>query len=163
MTENEPRGPERPHREERYHRHINEKEEEKTEEKDEKNRNEKSWDEKWQRDPINTVAWAVIFIWAGLVLLADTTHWGPNTFPTWWETWAVIMTGAGVILLMSAIARLIMPEHRRPLVGNVILGIVFLGVGLGEMTTIGWGLIGAIALIVIGLVIVLGGIFRNRK
>jgi fatty acid desaturase len=162
MTENEPRGPEDDRREWRHHHRHDEKEEEKTEEKD-SSRNEKNWDEKWRRDPINTAAWAAIFIWAGLVLLGETTKWGPNTFPTWWETWAIIMSGAGVILLLSALARLIMPEHRRPLIGNVILGIIFLGVGLGEMTTIGWGLIGAIALIIIGLVIVLGGIFRKRN
>ena len=157
MTDNEPRGPEKP----RHARYQDEKEEEKRDEKG-RTHDEKSWDEKWQRDPVNTLGWAAIFIWAGLGLLADTTDWGYNTF-SWWNTWAVIMSGAGVILLLSAIARLMMPEHRRSIIGNIVLGIIFLGIGLGQVTTIGWGLIGSIALIVIGLAIVLGGIFRKRK
>ena len=48
---------------------FDEKELEKREEKS--SEDEKSWEEKWQRDPVNTAVWALIFIWAGLVLLAE--------------------------------------------------------------------------------------------
>lgn len=144
----------------RYRRE--EKEEEKQDEKEEKTRGEKSVDEKWRHDPINAICWAAIFIWAGLILLGDTTHWGTDTF-FWWSTWALIMTGAGAIFLLSAAARLVMPEYRRPIVGNVVLGTIFLGVGLGDMTGWGWTTIGAVVLIVVGLAIILGGIFRRRR
>jgi hypothetical protein len=153
-----PQEPQRP----RYERRRPEKEEEKQNEKDEKNRNEKNWDEKWRRDPINAGCWAAIFIWAGLGLLAETTHWGPDTF-SWWITWAVIMAGAGAIFILCALIRLMMPEHRRPIVGNLIMGFIFLGVGLGELTEWGWPLIGSIAFICIGLIIILSGIFTRRK
>lgn len=139
----------------RYHR--NEKEDEKQEEK----RNEKEWDEKWRRDPINAGSWAAIFIWAGLVLLGDTTNWGPDHY-YWWSTWAIIMAGAGAILLIGALIRLLMPSYRRRIMGNVILGTIFLGVGLSEMTTWNWATTGAVVLIVIGVVIILGGVFRRR-
>jgi len=162
MTENAPREPERPRQEYRRRYPRDEKEEEKRGEKDEKDRNEKNWDEKWRHDPINAISWAAIFIWAGLGLLADTTNWGPETF-YWWSTWAVIMAGAGVIFILAAFARLIMPEHRRPVMGNLIMGLVFLGVGLGQLTDWGFGAIGAIILIAIGLVIILSGIFRRRR
>lgn len=153
-----PQEPQRP----RYERRRPEKEEEKQNEKDEKNRNEKNWDEKWRRDPINAACWAAVFIWAGLGLLAETTHWGPDTF-SWWITWAVIMAGAGAIFIVCALIRLMMPEHRRPIVGNLIMGFIFLGVGLGELTEWGSPLIGSIAFIGIGLIIILSGIFTRRK
>ena len=162
MTENAPREPERPRYEYRGRHPRDEKEEEKRNEKEEKERTEKNWDEKWRRDPINAISWAAIFIWAGLVLLADTTHWGPDTF-YWWSTWAVIMAGAGAIFILAALARLLMPEHRRPIIGNLVMGFVFLGVGLGQLTNWGFGTIGAVVLIAIGLIIILGGIFRRRR
>jgi len=141
-----------------FHHHRDEKEEEKQDEK----RNEKEWDEKWRRDPVNAGSWATIFIWAGLVLLGETTHWGPDTF-SWWRTWSLIMAGAGAILLLGAIIRLIMPAYRRRIMGNVILGMVFLGVGMSDLTTWSWETIGAIVLIVIGASIFLGGMFRRRR
>lgn len=54
---------------ERQYSEKEEKDVEKREEKEEKE--EKSWEEKWHRDPLGTATWAVILIWAGLVLLAD--------------------------------------------------------------------------------------------
>ena len=41
------------------------------EEKDIDKVEEKSAEEKWRRDPLGSITWAVILIWAGLVLLAD--------------------------------------------------------------------------------------------
>jgi hypothetical protein len=162
MTESEPRPPEKPNREERYHHRHDEKEEEKTEEKD-RSRNEKNWDEKWQRDPVNAVTWAAILIWTGICLLADTTKWGVHTFPTWWETWAVIMTGVGVIILLSMVVRFMMPVHRRHLTSGLIPGLIFLGIGLSWLNDWKLDLIWPVILIIIGVVIILGGIFRKRK
>ena len=162
MTQGAPQEPQRP-RYERPPRH--EKEEEKQGEKDEKTRNEKNWDEKWRRDPINAASWAAIFIWVGLVLLGNTSNWGPDTF-RWWNEgnwWAIIMAGAGAILILGAFIRFLMPAHRRPIIGNLILGTIFLGVGLEELSDWDWGVAGAFIFIVIGLLIILSGIFRRRK
>ena len=111
----------------------------------------KNWDEKWRRDPVNVISWLAIVIWAGLGLLAEITHWGPDTF-YWWSTWAVIMAGAGAILILAAFARLLMPEHRHPIIGNLVMGFVFLSVGLVPF----WGLfrIGAIIFILGGALFV---------
>jgi hypothetical protein len=56
-----------------------------------------------------------------------------------------------------------MPEHRRPIIGNLILGTILLGVGLEHMSGWSWGTAGAIVLIAIGLLIIFGGIFRKRR
>jgi hypothetical protein len=161
MTQQTPQEPQRP----RYERRRPEKEEEKQNEKEEKNRNEKNWDEKWQRDPINAGCWAAIFIWAGLVLLGNTTGWGPDTF-RWWNSgnwWAVIMAGVGAILILCGLIRLLMPEHRRPVIGNLVLGTIFLGVGVEELSGWDWGIGAAVIFIVIGLLIILAGVFRKRR
>jgi hypothetical protein len=159
MTENAPREPERPPREERYPHHRDEKEEEKTEEKG-RSGDEKNWDEKWRRDPINAVTWAAIFIWAGLVLLAKNIHLLSN-----WnvEDWPVIFIGVGVIILLSMIARFLMPAYRRNIANGLIPGLIFLGVGLSWLNNWNWDIIWPIILIAVGLSIVLGGIFRKRK
>ncbi len=139
-----------------------EKEEEKRHEKGANTRGEKSWEEKWRRDPINALSWAAVFIWAGLGLIAETTGWGPDTF-SWWNTWAVILAGAGAIFILTALIRLAMPEHRRPITGGLIFGLILLAVGLGDLTNWGWGVLGAVVFIGIGLIILLTGIFRRRR
>jgi len=49
---------------------MDEKADEKTHEKQE----EKSWEEKRRRDPLGSIAWAVILIWAGVVFLASNMN-----------------------------------------------------------------------------------------
>jgi hypothetical protein len=156
MTQQSPGQPEGP----RYERHRrSEKEEEK---ENEKGRGEKNWDEKWRRDPVNAVSWAAVFIWAGLCLFAENTGWGPATF-SWWQTWAVILGGAGTIFVVAALIRLVVPEHRRPITGSLIVGLILIGVAFGEMTDWGFGTIAAFVLIAIGLVIILRGLIRPRR
>jgi hypothetical protein len=164
MTQN-PQQPPEPGRRPYDYRPRHEKDEKEDEKQHEKSRDEKNWDEKWRRDPINGGCWAAILIWIGLVLLGHTTGWGPDTF-TWWmpgEWWAIAMAGAGAILIFCGIIRLLIPQYRRPVIGNFILGTIFFGVGMQQLTGWNWGVAGAILLIVIGLLIILGGIFRHRR
>ena len=123
------------------------------EEKEEKGRGD-GWDEKWRRDPVDAASWAAIFIWAGLVLLAG------NILDTSWEAWPFVFLGAGLIVLLGVAVRLIVPAYRRPIMGNLIFGVVLLGIGLGELTR--WDVIGALILIAIGVGVLLRGFFRER-
>jgi hypothetical protein len=162
MTQNNPFGPEKPPEDKRY-RYHNEKEEEKTEEKDEKGRSDHGMDEKWQRDPVNTATWAATFIWAGVVLLAGTTGWGYNTFPGWWNSWALVFTGAGIIILVAALFRMIMPVYRHHFAGGFVPGLIFTGVGLAWLNNWQFDIIWPVILIIIGLSLIFGGIFRHRR
>jgi len=135
---------------ERRRNEKNEKQEEK-EEKGRSSGDEKSWEEKWRRDPVNVVTWAFIFIWIGLVILAETTDFAYNF--DWWIAWAVGFAGAGIIILLGTIFRFFLPEYRKAMLGSAIWGLVFLGIGLGEI--IGWTIIWAIVPIAIGVVILL--------
>jgi hypothetical protein len=128
-------------------------------EKQEKNEKDEggSWDEKWRRDPVDAAMWAIILIWAGLVLLGGNLGW----FDDWgMPAWSIGFLGAGVIVLLVVLFRLLVPAYRRPLAGNLILGVILIGIGLGEV--IGWVIIGPLVLIGIGAGIILTGLFRRR-
>ena len=51
--------------------HWDEKDEKKDEkdEKDVSKHEAKTTEEKWRRDPLGTIAWAIVLIWSGVVLL----------------------------------------------------------------------------------------------
>lgn len=137
--------------EERPVRQYNEKQEKQHE------KEEKSWEEKWRRDPLNAAAWAVIIIWLGLVLLASQLGFFEDSLL---DAWPLFFVGAGVILLLEVAARLVLPAYRTPFMGNVVLAIIFLAIGLGGL--INWNLIWAFALIGLGCYVLLRGLFGQR-
>ncbi len=127
------------------------------EEKDEKGRDE-SWDEKWRRDPVEAATWAFVLIWVGVVwLLSGTGLLGDLGA----EPWELGFLGAGVIVLLAVGARLLVPAWRRPVTGGIILGLVFIGIGLGNM--IGWEIIGPLVLIGIGIAGLAAFFLRGRE
>ncbi len=138
------------------HHEKHEKEEEKEAEKAEKE--EKSWDEKWQRDPLGSLVWAIILIWAGLVLLASNL--GLLARYEQVDAWGFIFIGAGVIILLEVVVRLLVPQYRRPVTGSLIFAVILLAIGFGSL--LGWGLVWPLALIVIGVAILLAGFYRRR-
>lgn len=151
---------------------------EKQEEKDEKElsgQEEKSLDEKWRRDSLGSIVWALILIWAGFVFLASNmgilgvfndllatvglqTAELPFKLPFLrLEAWSLIFAGAGVLLLAEIVIRLLIPAYRKPVLGTAILAVIALGIGLGT-----WGLILPLVMIVAGLAILLGAFFRPK-
>ena len=153
-------------------------EQEEKSEKDEKDlhkHEEKSVEEKWQRDRLGSIVWALILIWAGFVLLAGNLGI-LDAFNAFFErlgfqlaelpvklpfiqlsSWSLIFLGAGILLLAEVVVRLLFPTYRRPVLGTAIMAIVFLGIGLGS-----WGMIWPLVLIVVGLALLLGGLFRRK-
>jgi low affinity Fe/Cu permease len=147
---------------------FDEKEHEKQEEKSPE---EKHWDEKSRRDPLSAVIWAAILVWAGLVLLANNLGFldaiferlpsdGVGGLIDTSSTWSLILLGAGVIVLLEVLVRLLVPDYRRPVGGSLILAVFLIGVGLSNFFS--WNLVWPFILIGIGIVILLRSFLRNQ-
>ena len=141
-----------------------EKEEEKSEKDEEKTsqeKEEKDWEEKWRRDPLGAAVWAVILIWAGLVLLVENIglfsrlRVGDQRV----EAWPIILMGAGIIVLVEIAIRLLVPAYRRPVGGSIVFAAVLIGVGLANL--VGWNIGWAIVLIAVGVGMLLRGLIRG--
>ena len=153
-TPSTPIPPPRPRNEKDEKDEKGRQEDEKQHEKDEKEHG-----EKWRRDPLGAIAWACILIWAGVVLLGNNLNLIPAIPGLPMGQWTWIFLGAGCILLLEALVRLLMPEHRKGVIGSVIVGFIFLGIALGD--SFGWGVIWGLLLVAIGVVVLLGGILRR--
>jgi hypothetical protein len=130
-------------------------------------------EEKWRRDPLGSITWAVILIWAGVVLLANefgmlkvftlplyAYSFIPERF-LWLDpgVWTVILIGAGAIVLIEALIRLLVPALRHHVGGNLILAVILIGAGFGNIY--GWNLVWPFVLIAIGLGFLLRGFTRR--
>jgi hypothetical protein len=139
--------------------------------RDEKTPEEKGWEEKYRRDPLSPIIWGLILLWAGGVLLLSNLGMLNNLLnrtinaPLWIgrlaQGWSLVMLGAGVILLGEVVIRLLVPAYRRPVVGTVILAILFIGIGLGDLVS--WNILWPLVLIALGLIIVTRGLMRNKE
>jgi len=94
----------------------------------------------WQ-DPLDSIIWAAVFIWAGVVVfLAINLGYSEE------QGWSLFFLGAGILVLIELAVRLLVPAHHRDLFGTLIWAGVLIGLGTG-----GWGLIGPVILIAIGI------------
>jgi hypothetical protein len=145
---------------------------EKFDEKEREKREEKSPEEKWRNDPLGTLIFACILIWAGIVLLLDnlgtldqwttrmieSTGW---TFLADHDAWQYIALGAGLLVVLEIVLRLVVPAYRRSIVGSAIWAIILLGIGLGGW--VHWNLLWPLIIILIGLSVIFRGVFRKKE
>src|SRR4030065_2010539 len=136
--------------------HMEKAEEKEEEKRHEKGPEEKNWDEKWRRDPLGSLFWALILIWAGVALLLNNL--GMVRVPGL-EVWELIFLGAGVLILIEVSVRLLVPAYRKPVGGSLILAIVFLSIGLQGF--VAGNLIWAVGLILIGVYVLLRVVMRR--
>lgn len=112
----------------------------------------KQW---WRSNRLDAVGWALIFIWAGLVLLAESTDYS-STFP-WWDGWFVFFAGAGIIVLIEAFIRMVFPAFRKRIMILLIIGFVLLSIGLGKLVNLLWPFL----LISVGIIILVRTFVRR--
>jgi hypothetical protein len=117
------------------------------------------WEMGWRRGKGDAITWAFILIWAGIVFLAEHLGWAANY--TWWNTWAVILGGAGVILVIRGIIRLTSSDPQMRRNGSLILGLIFIGICLGMITS--WSIIWPLVLIAVGLIIIIENLLFRRS
>ena len=109
----------------------------------------------WRSDKLDAVGWAAIFIWAGLVLLAENTYYS-SIFP-WWDGWFVFFAGAGIIVLIVAVLRALVPAFRRRVMTTFVIGFILLSIGLGELFDLLWPFL----LISVGIIILVRAFVRR--
>ncbi len=110
-----------------------------------------------ENDIIDTLGWAAVFIWAGLVLLTETKDFAATY--SWWDGWAVFFTGAGTIVLLQTAVRLLAPRYRKSITGSLVFGLVLLGIGLGDLINVFWPFV----LIAIGVIILIRALVRSQR
>ena len=137
--------------EQEYHGKDEEKEQEK---QGEKGRGD--WGaEKYRSDPLAGIVVACALIWAGIAWILSNA----GVFGAAAEPWPLALAGAGVIVILGVIVRLLVPQYRRPVGGSLVLGFVLVGVGLGQL--LGWEIVGPLVLIAIALSIIIGVLRRK--
>ena len=109
-------------------------------------------------DSLKWFTGALILIWAGFVLLFKNMGEVLGVEPENASAW--ILTGVGVLLWLEAILRLAIPRYRRWVGERVIMGMIFVIVGLGEVVEISlWPLL----LVSIGIAMMLGYFTLPRR
>ena len=78
----------------------------------------------------DALGWALVLIWAGIVLLMDTTSIADNFDQ--WNGWSVFFTGFGVLAFLVISIRSLVTEFPSPSVWDVIFTLMMLGLGQGE-------------------------------
>jgi len=133
---------------------------EKGDEKQQEKMDEKSVEEKYRRDPLGSMIWAGILIWAGVVLLGGNLGYlDALPLPVGLGAWGLVFAGAGVLLFLEVLLRLVIPEYSRPVIGTLIVALIFLGIGLNDV--VGWQFIWPVLIIGVGLMMLLRGVRRG--
>jgi hypothetical protein len=128
-----------------------------------------------ENDLLSSISWALILIWAGLVFLASNMGWfdqyGLIVDQSWsfealkdWSSfgvWNLIALGAGGIVLLETVARLLIPRFRRHIGVSLIGAAVLIGVGLGGYFS--WSYLWPLILIAVGVNVLLSGFRRRRE
>ena len=120
-------------------------------------------------DRLKSLSWALILIWAGTVFLADNIGMLDRLslpFGGWDmgfvtpSAWTLIFLGAGLIVLLEAVLRMMLPSYAQPNGGRLILAAVLIGVGLSNMfrSELIWPLV----IIGVGVSILFGSLMRRN-
>jgi hypothetical protein len=114
-------------------------------------------DEKYRKNPLGFVTFAILIIWLGVFLLLKNR----GVFAEGDQSWAIFVWGLAGLSVAEVLIRLLVPRWRQPVVGTIIWAAVWTGVGIGLWTD-DWEIIGPVILIAVGVALVAGRLIRRR-
>jgi hypothetical protein len=103
------------------------------------------WGEWFREDRLDKVMWAAAFVWAGVLILANNLGYLDG------QGWSLFFRGAGALVLVELAIRVLVPQHRRDLLGTFVLAAFLLWLG-------GSALLWPIILVMVGASIMLRSI-----
>jgi len=111
---------------------------------------------KHKKDPLSGIIAGIIVILLGVLFLLVTMG-----YLDWDNWWAYFLVGLGVILIIEAVIRYMVPIYKRPIIGRIIGGIVLIAIGACGIFDIGfyWPLI----LVGAGIGIIVSTLLKSRK
>lgn len=120
-------------------------------------------------DRLSSLTWALIFIWAGLVFLANNLGLLDQLRAQEFQigtiiidevrSWSVIFLGVGVIVFIEALMRTFSSTYHSSS-GNFFLAAIFIGIGLSGF--IGWQIVWPFILIGLGLASLASAIMQQE-
>lgn len=119
-------------------------------------------------DRLSGISWALILIWAGMVFLADNIGWLDRLMlpGKGWDlgfvhpsAWTLILLGAGLIVLLEAFLRAVLPSYASPSGGQLIFAAILIGIGVSNLFRS--DLIWPLVIMGIGVAILLGSILKR--
>jgi|GEM_PF-1526455 len=129
-------------------------------EKDEKHEKEEKGgekEEKYTRDPISAIFVGVLIIFLGIVFyFASNEMYGIS----WENIWNYILMCVGSAFLISALLHSIVPQYRRPIMGEALVGLILLMVGIVTIYELEWW---PLVLIIAGALVIVYGLGKMRK
>jgi hypothetical protein len=129
-----------------------EKGQEKTEEKG------KGPDEKYQKNPVGFMMFAVLLFWVGIYFLLKNRHIIDDTD----RGWALLVWGVAVLSFVEIVIRLAVPRFRQNVAGTFVWAAIWTGVGAGLWSGGDWDIIGPLVLIAIAVALVVGRLLPRR-
>ncbi len=129
-------------------------------EKDEKHEKEEKGgekEEKFTRDPISAIFVGVLVIFLGIVFyFASNEMYGIS----WENVWNYILMCVGGAFLLSALLHSIVPQYRRPIMGEAFIGVILVIVGTVSIYEIEWW---PLVLIIVGALVIIYGLGKMRR
>ena len=116
-------------------------------------------DEKYERNPLGFMVFALALFWIGVYLLLRNRHVLPETD----KSWAYLVWGAAGLFFLEFVIRLLVPRWRQPITGSLALAIILAGVGAGLWYKRDWAIIGPVVLIAFAVSMVLGRLVPRRR
>jgi hypothetical protein len=123
------------------------------------------------RDSLSAFLWGAVVLWAGMVFLATNLGMLDSVLPVTLkvlpgvpgyfhpEVWSVILVGAGLLIWLGVIIRILVPAFRHDIISGLVFGLILMGIGFGILY--GWDLAWPVLLVGIGLSVLLRAVFRH--